>query len=355
MKKQLSIITSAVILSTSFAHADAQNINEAFKNGTVSGDLSAHTQEVDDGTSKSGFSSATFGLNYETASVNGFSAQAGFRANHELTSKNDGDYDGEFANNALMTLANIKYANDLISVTAGRQEIDLEWIGDYNDAILASITPMNNLEITAAFARRQAAAGVDESGNFEKIGEDGVYLLDAKFEAVKGLVFNPYFYDAKDVASYYGLKTTFDTDTFGLTAHYATSNEDDNAMKDASIYNLEARTAIADLELGLGYIKTNEDISSIAIAGDNIDPTEEIGAYESDAKTTYANAAYTIADIDLSAAYAQTKYSNNKDKEIVLTAGYSFVDNLSAEVLYVDYEIADVDQSKVAATLTYEF
>ncbi|MGB1227579.1 MAG: hypothetical protein ACPG9K_06760 [Poseidonibacter sp.] len=113
MKKQLSIITSAVILSTSFAYADTQNINEAFKNGTVSGDLSVHTQEVDNGTSKSGFSSATFGLNYETASLNGFSAQAGFRANHELTSKNDGDYDSEFANNALMTLANIKYANDL--------------------------------------------------------------------------------------------------------------------------------------------------------------------------------------------------------------------------------------------------
>ncbi|APW66342.1 MULTISPECIES: Opr family porin [Arcobacteraceae] len=357
MKKQLSIITSAVILSTSFAYAESENVNEAFKNGSVSGDLSAYTQQVDDGTSKSGFSSATFGLNYETGSVNGFSAQAGFRANHELSSKNDGDYNGEFANNALMTLANIKYSNNIATIIAGRQEIDLEWIGDYNDALLAKLTPMDNLEITAAFARRQAAAGVDESTDFEKIGEDGVYLIDAKFEALKGLVLNPYFYEAKDVASYYGLKATFDNDMFGLTGHYAQSNEDDNSIKDASIYNLEARTSVANLDLALGYIKTDEDISSIATAGDNIDPTEEIGdsVYATDSKTIYASAGYTIADIELSAGYAQAKYSNNKDKEFVVGAGYSFVENLSAEVLYVDYEIADVDQSKVAATLTYEF
>ena len=59
--------------------------------------------------------------------------------------------------------------------------------------------------------------------------------------------------------------------------------------------------------------------------------------------------------IDLSAGYAQTKYASNKDKELVLAAGYTFVESLSSEVLYVDYEVADDDKSKVAATLTYSF
>lgn len=359
MNKKLSIITSAVVLSSSFAYADSSSINEAFTNAKVSGDISAYTQEVDNGTSKSGFSSASFGLNYETDSINGFSAQAGFRGNHELTSKNDGDYDSEFENNAVMNLANIKYSNNLVTIIAGRQEIDLEWIGDYNDAVVAAITPIDNLEITAAFARRQAAIAVDESREFTKLGEDGVYLLDAKYEVINGLVINPYYYELKDVANYYGIKTDFDTDMFGITGHYSQSNEDDNTKKDGSILNLEVRTTISDMSLALGYIKTDKDggIGSMAEAGDNIDPTEEIGdsVYETDAETIYAGVGYTIADIELKAGYAQAKYANNKDKELVLGAGYTFIENLSAELLYVDYEVADIDKSKLAATLTYAF
>lgn len=359
MTKKLSIITSAVILSTSLAYADVNNVNDAFANGKVSGDISLHTQRTDDGTDKAGFTAATLGLNYETASLNGFSAQAGFRGNHELTSKNDGDYDGEFANKSLMTLANLKYSNESVTVVAGRQEIDLEWIGDYNDAVVVAITPMDNLEITAAYSRRQAAAGVDESGDFEVIGEDGAYVIDAKFEAIKGLTFNPYYYEAKDVASYYGLKADLETDIVGLTAHYAASSEDDSAIEDGSILNLEARTSIADLELAIGYIKTDKDggIGSIASAGDNIDPTEEIGdaVYEADSKTIYANAGYTVSDLELSVAYAKTDYANNDAKELVLAAAYPIVENLTAEVLYVDYEVNDDDKSKLAATLTYEF
>jgi hypothetical protein len=357
MTKKLSIITSAVLLSTSLVYADANNINDAFAKGKVSGDISLHTQQTDDGTSKAGFSAATLGLNYETASVNGFSAQAGFRGNHELTSKNAADYDGAFANKSVMTLANIKYSNDTVSVIAGRQEIDLEWIGDYNDAVVATITPIDNLEITAAYARRQAAAGPDESTNFEKLGSDGAYVLDAKYEAIKGLTFNPYYYSINDTANFYGLKTDFNTDTFGVTAHYAASSED--TMADGSILNLEARTNISDLELAIGYIKTDKDVGvgSIATAGDNIDPTEEIGdsVYAADSKTIYANAGYTISDLELSVGYAQADNAGNKDKEMVIGAAYPIVENLSAELLYVDYEVANIDQSKIAATLTYEF
>ena len=39
-----------------------------------------------------------------------------------------------------MTEAYLKYAMEGFSITAGRQAIDLEWLGDYNEAVVAAIT-----------------------------------------------------------------------------------------------------------------------------------------------------------------------------------------------------------------------
>ncbi|XPV53182.1 MAG: hypothetical protein ACNI3H_13265 [Halarcobacter ebronensis] len=38
-----------------------------------------------------------------------------------------------------MTEAYLKYANESFSLTAGRQAIDLEWLGDYNEAVVAQL------------------------------------------------------------------------------------------------------------------------------------------------------------------------------------------------------------------------
>lgn len=361
MKKQLSIITSAVILSTTAAYADSNSVEEAFKNGKVSGDVSVHYQKTSTKNDvDAGFSAASVGVNYKTDSINGFSVEAGFRANHELSEEENGNFTGEFANDAVMNLANISYENEMLSVTAGRQEIDLEWIGDYNEAIVAAITPIENLTIVAAYSTRQAAIGVDESAKFADVTEDGAFVLDAKYEAIEGLVLNPYFYSAKDVATFYGLKTDYDTDMFGLTAHYATSNEEASAAKDGSIAHLEARTAIVGLDLTVGYATTDKDagVASISAFGDNIDPTEELGdyIYAADTDTFYGLAAYTIADVELSALYAQAENATKTDKEVTIGAAYAFSDNLSAEVLYSDLSLESAnDFNKLAATVTYAF
>ena len=364
MKKQLSIITSAIILSTSAVYADSNSIEDAFKNGQVSGDISAHYQKTDKTNEKnSGFSAATIGVNYKTDSLNGFALEAGFRANHELTEEENGDYDGEFKNNSLMTLANISYSNEILTVIAGRQEIDLEWIGDYNEAIVAALTPSENITVVAAYSTRQAAAGVDESGDFEDVTDDGAFVLDGKYQVSDELVINPYFYSAKDAVDFYGLKADFDTDIFGLTAHYAKSStdsklkdEDGNHIENGSIKHFEARTSLIGVDLALGYINTNKKgIGAMDSFGDNIDPTEELGAYDYE-DTYYGAIAYNIADIELSALYAQAENTSKTDKEITLGVAYSFTDNLSAELVYTDLSLESAsDYNKVATTVSYAF
>ena len=360
MKKQLSILTSALVLSSSAVLADSNSLEKAFENSNVSGDISVHNQTWNnDSSNDAGFTAGSIGLNYETDTFNGFKVEAGFRANHEFSEKEDGDYEAEFENDAIMNIANISYSTDNFSVKIGRQEIDLEWLGDYNEAIVASTSIIPNTALVAGYTNRIAAIAQDESKNFEDIGNDGAYVIDAKFEGIKNTVLNPYYYSAEDIASFYGLKADYDSDIVGLTAHYAASNEDVSTEEDGNILHLEARTNLNGLDLALGYIKTDKDgaIGSLDTLGDNIDPTEELGVYGNDEKTIYTTASYTISDVELSALYAQVDRANsNKDKEITLGAAYSFNKSISADVMYTDIsKDSDDDQSKLAMNLVYSF
>lgn len=356
MKKQISIIASAAVLTTA-AFADSNSIDDAFKNGSVSGDFSAHYQSSEEGNADSGFSVGTAGLNYSTDSFNGISLNTGFRASHVFTEENDGDADGDIATNAVMNVFNVQYSNDMVDVVVGRQEIDLEWLGDYNEAAVVAVKAIPNTTLVAGYTKRQAVAGNDEITEFNKVGTEGAYVVDAKVEAIKGLVVNPYFYSIEDAADFYGLKVDFDTDAFGVTGHYAKSSED--AGQDGKITHVEARTAVSGLSLAAGYIKAGDDngVGSMDAAGDNIDPTEELGAYDAGSKTLYATAGYEVSGVELSALYAQADRANDdKDKEITVGAAYGITDSLSAEVLYTDVSKDSADDlSKLVINMAYEF
>ncbi|MGA1932477.1 Opr family porin [Arcobacter sp. YIC-464] len=361
--KKLSIIASTLVLSCA-AYA-ANNVDEAFKNGKVSGDVSVHHQSENKtaGTNDSGFTAGSIGLNYETDSLNGFKLNAGFRANHEFSEKEAGDYEGEFENDAVINTANIEYSNDFLTVKVGRQEIDLEWLGDFNEAVVISSSKLiPNTTLVAGYTTRQAAVGVDENKKFADVTKDGAYVIDAKFNGIENVMLNPYYYSAEDVANFYGLKATYETDVFGVTAHYATSSEKVAGQEDGSIAHLEASTKIAGLSLAAGYITTDKDagVASISAFGDNIDPTEELGdyVYAKDTNTVYATAGYTISDVELSALYAiaDNDSSNKEDKELTIAAAYSFTENLAADITYTDLSLeSNNDKSKVAVNLAYSF
>ncbi len=357
------------MLSSSVALADSNSIKEAFANGTTSGDITVYYENKDNkSATDSGVTSGSVGLNYETDTFNGFSASFGVRANHEFDEKTrDVDYKASYANDAIINVAALKYANDDFFVSVGRQEIDLEWLGDYNESIVAGITAIPNTTIVLGYTDRQAEIGFDVVEDFEEISPKGAYVIDIKNTSVEGLELNPYAYSAPDVADFYGLKVSYDTDMFGATAHYAASNEDSNDLgqaDDGDIYNLEGRLNVAGIAFAAGYIKTdNNGIGSIAAYGDNISPFEDgNNTYEADAKTYYGSIGYEIAGVELAALYGQTKYDagtrNEKENELNLSVGYSFTEELSASIMYVDYNDKSADNEdydKVFANVTYSF
>ena len=368
--KKVSLVVSGLILSSTMTFA-ADTIDSAFKEGKVTGSLGIYGQkvEVKNFEPDFGYANANATLGYETASFYGISAKAEFKGNLKLGEVEKGDYKSEdaFQNTALMTEAYLKYANEMIALKAGRQAVDLEWMGDYQQAVIAEITAIPDTTIVLGYSQRKAESGIDLSEDFDKFnGNKGAYVADIKYAGFAGVEFNPYFYSAPDMADWYGLKTTFTADNFGLIAHYAATNEDSNKngqLEDGTIGHVELNTKIEDFTAAVGYIKTDKDggAGSMTEIGDNISPFEDGNkVYVADAKTIYGSLGYTIADVELGALYGQTKFERDyKEKELNLTVAYAFTDSLEASVLYADIkadkDYGDLDYNKILASVEYSF
>lgn len=354
MSKKISLVTCGLLLSTSIVFG-ADSVDSAFKEGSVSGSVTAYGIEHDGKGSavdtSSGF--GTINLSYETASYNGLSAKAAFEAGHAMN-------DATLVNDALMTEAYVKYANDMVSITAGRQAIDLEWMGDYHEAVVAAITAIPDTTIVLGYSNQFTAADEDEIGNFTQIGTDGAYVLDVKYSGFENIELNPYYYSVPNTADWYGLKAGYTSDMFGLVAQYAASSEE--VGTDGSIGHIEVNTTLSGVSAAIGYIKTDDTagIGSISAVGDNISPFDNgANTYSSDAKTTYGSLGYSISGVDLGVLYGETDFAaNGEEKELNLSAGYSFTDSLSLGLLFVNYDLegsSASDYKEYSATLAYSF
>ncbi|KLD98656.1 Opr family porin [Aliarcobacter butzleri] len=375
--KRLSLITCGLVLSSSFVFAnEVKTFDDAFKSGKASGSLGLYGQSIEKDKvtapdkKEFGYLNGYATIGYETASLYGFSAKAEFRGNLDLGERENGDRKEQFQNNSLMTEGYLKYANDAFFVSAGRQAIDLEWLSDYHEAVVAGITAVPDTTIVLGWTKRKAESTAELSEDFWKINENkGAYVADIKYSGFTGVELNPYYYTAPDLADWYGLKTTFSTDYFGVVAHYAASNEDVQDVEDGSIAHVELNTEIDGFTAAVGYIKTDKDggTGTMSAAGDNISPFEDGNYnYGLDAKTVYGSLGYTIADVTFGALYGQTDFDVDsitkdlKEKELNLSVGYAFTESLSTSVLYVnvDADSKDTDHSdydKWIATIEYTF
>ncbi|WP_320036362.1 Opr family porin [Halarcobacter sp.] len=367
--KKISLAVSSLLLTSSL-FAD-NSLSDAIKGGTVSGDVTLYGERQNNSgvNADSGFTMGSIQLSYETAEYNGFKAAVGFRGNHDFSEVEDGDYSDGSESKAIMHTANASYTNKYFGLTLGRQEIDLEWMGDFHEAAVLAVSAIPDTTLVFGYSQRIAVA--DEDAVLEDFADlaNGAFVIDAKYEGIENLVLNPYFYnvdiDTGD-ASWYGLKVNYDTDVFGITLHGAKSSEDAIDVEDGKIYHIEGRTSLAGFGLMAGYVKTGDDgIGSMDAAGDNINPFDAIAGgdgnqvYSQDARTAYLGATYTIADIDLTAVYGQTKYEfdDKKENEFDFSAEYAITEELAIAATYinVDADSSIDDYDKVSLTLQYSF
>ena len=385
--KKLSLVVSSCLLSTSVF---ASTIDEAFKNGEVEGSISLYSQSVkfkktDSDTRNYGYGNGNLTLGYTTGDFYGFNLKTEAKGNLKLWEKHKHDRKDKapFENNALITQAYIQYElADVISAKAGRYEGEFEWLSDYQQGAVVEILPIPDTVVALAYSNRKAESGIDVSEDFKKANQkakDGVYLVDIKNNSIEDLTINPYYYNIKDITSFYGLKLELDNDYFGAIAHYAKSNakngaqllEDGNLedVKDGSILHLEATAKIEDFGASLGFIKTRKEngVAGMDLFGDSINPFEDgEQVYGENARTIYAGLAYSIAGVDLGLLYGITKYNDGndkyKEKELNLGVGYNVTDNLNVSAMYVNVknnnkkdDVLENNYNKYIAAVEYSF
>lgn len=268
MKKIYTSIVAAAVLSTG-AFAESNTIKDAFANGKVSGDITLYSEYTSaSGTNvDSSYTNSSIGLNYETDSFNGFKAALGGRTNHLFTEKEEGNYDGgEDDPEAVLTTANISYATDKAALIVGRQEIDLEWITDYHEAVVGVLSYVPDTTIVVGHTTRKMEA--DQDAALQKMSHikdlsgvnsnNGASVIDVKYEGIADTVINPYFMNAQDFFSAYGLKVTTTVANVDLTAHYAKTSEDVAGTEDGFIGHIELGTTVGPVSLAAGYITTGK-------------------------------------------------------------------------------------------------
>ncbi len=385
MKK--SLILSALILGQTFMfaneghenHKEATNINEAITQGKITGGLALYGQKFDyknqDNNKNFAYGNAHLTLGYETNPLYGFSIGAEFKGNAKLGEKHRGDYiyNAPFQNEALLSQGFINYGiSDIVNLRVGRQEAKKEWLSDYQEAAILDITAINNTILSLGYSRKKAESGMDLSEHFYKPTQKGIYFVELENSSLENVTLKPYVYTAPDNITFYGLKGEFEIENLDLMVHYATGNvsnkyEDENGNKldKNTAFHTEANLEIIeDLNATLGFIKTDKKDGAKLMSsyGDNLSPFEDAKqSYGANARTYYTGVSYDFASINTAILYGITKYSeeNLKEKELNLSLGYSFTEELSASLMWVNVN-ADKNESypnynKYLANVEYKF
>jgi hypothetical protein len=307
-------------------------------------------------------------VNFESKDMNGFKAAIGVMANTDLAEQTDGAY-GENEEDLMVNVANVSYSGKDFTVIAGRQAIDLEWIGDYHEALVGVYTGVENLTLIGGYTQSMTGnandgALADFATHEDALGVDGgAMVIDATYKASDGVTVGAYYMSTPDVFSAFGAKVETAVEGVGLTGKYAYSSEEVGV--NGNILAIDASYGMDTVTVGGGYIMTDKDrgTGSLSALGDNINPLDSGNqVYSADAKTMYLSVAGTAGMFDLGAIYGSTAYGDYTESEIDLSASWEckFVKDLSLSALYATVtadsdDAASSDETYYSLQAVYSF
>jgi hypothetical protein len=293
----------------------------------------------------------------------GFKGEVGFISNAKFAEQTDGSYGtvGTYPE-AVLTLANVSYDTEDFTVIAGKQAIDLEWIGDYHQALVGVVKSVPNTTIIGGFTNKINGAGNDGAlAEWAAInGGDGAMVLDLT-HVMGDITLGAYYMQAPDLFSAYGAKVEAGIEGVGIVGKYASTTEDVDGTEDGNIMALDLSYSVDTLSLGAGYIVTDADggSGSITALGDNINPFDNGDTYGVDTTAMYASVGTTIEGFELGLLAGTIDTAGAKDTEIDVSASWDckLVKGVSMSALYVNYSADDSanDESYYSLQASYSF
>ncbi|MFH7320174.1 Opr family porin [Desulfurivibrio sp. D14AmB] len=358
------------LLSVPLATA-AESIHAAFAQGALAGQvglygISGKARDEE----RQGFISGRASLAYQTAPWQHLSLGLGAWGTTRLHETRDGDYRETVASDALIHLAYLHFAGgDRGELTAGRHQVEQEWLTDHIVGVSARLIPLDNLELSFGWAQRQAVVDLDEvSEGFAKMNEDnGLYFGAAHYSPLAWLTLMPYYYHAADLYRAPGMKLT---GAWGVGQHleaatmiqYVRSNTP-AGQEDGDFWWLEQTFAYQDFGFGGGYMRAHPRAgSNIAEFGDQTPFEYGDNIFAADAQTWYLAWEYGRDALSLSALYGHTRYAAGTErprtKELNLIAGYGWNQHLELELIYAavrNSSVSVADFNSLSMALTYSF
>ncbi|OCL96880.1 Opr family porin [Arcobacter porcinus] len=402
MKKfNLSLIAVLAISSASVIHAST--LQEALKDGKVSGEVTLTTEEryfkkdIDSYYRDSAYGVGSFALKYETGVWNNLSLTSKTRAYKTIWEKSrtkptgtgTGDATGRFyEKDGVKQTVDIESLfleytpNSNINVKAGRQDLNSDWMNKIHDAVKIEAN-FKNTSIEAIWSIRDGRVHARDYRPLEKMnGNKGVYKLgiNQKFnENISATAYGLVFPDSKEI---YGAKVNLAYDDTKARIHYAYSDEgkslDKNSVKDvkSDIIDIMFSTSLFGFSPYLGYAKVSDDLAFPGYntneksreSGEIIVPFEEGDYfYSRGASTIYAGIGKTIGDFNATFLYGNTKYykdpkgqdnKKNTVDEATLWLGYKITSDLKSNLGYTYVNEKDTnigEYNQVNLTFTYSF
>lgn len=350
--------------------------------GKLSGDLSVYgtnTKFSDTTRTDEGYSLGSISAKYVSDDIEGLKITVSGIINAKLSEKNDADYDEN--TKALLTELNLEYKNNLVTLIAGRQAIDLEWINDYHTGVVA-IANIDKLQVIGGWTKAWTADAYNDGSlvNFKTIKEasgdaaSSAYVLDATYSLNDMIKVNGYYMNSSGLFSALGGKLEANVKNLTVVGKYAQSDEELSSNTDAKIYAIDGKYKIDKLTINGGYINVGKDgngnlggVASLDTLGDTINPLDsgEDAAghkvvYGWEAQTAYIGASLDLHGFEFNGIYGTTKYdlgTDIKQNEINLSVSAKLVDNLKATILYADISNDGFpdDYSYMTGQLVYSF
>lgn len=372
------MMTISLIAATAL---NGSTIDEAFKTGTVSGQIRAAYINQDNAVDTDTYGTSLGGiLKYETASWNdlklGVAGYASEKIHAATGSADNGKENGDlFGANAVsyayLGEAYVDYSANDFALRVGRQLIDTPFAQTDDirmhpnsfEAAIATYSGVENTTFIGGFVKRWA--GYDSQtttlskDKFKRLGggdSNGAAVIGITNEGIENLAIQGWYYNVDKIADIYYTDGTYTiplSESLGFEAmgQYALFNENLDATGigsgiDGKVYGIGANVSIGMVTLGAAYNDSSNKSGKFSSNGFGGGPyftcMEEmtISGYE-DAKAYKLSAEFDMADAGIDGLKFSVQYGNFKSipvdmrvKESDFIAVYEVNEAFSAQVSY---------------------
>jgi hypothetical protein len=389
MKKltKLSLVASLSLIATQALSADS--IAQAFEKGTISGEIKSQYFQKEVGTSHDKVSIWTNGgnLSYKTGSYYGLKAgvtvQASTVTADDLDNAPSAYNKDQNVSGAVVSEAYLQYTRANTTAKVGRQYISTPLVAGSGsrifkesfEGIVVSNTDLPNTTVVLGYVDKEqyrtdiASGGTDVKAvsGFENV-QDGAYTLYVNNKSIENLSIDAQYAFIKsdnslndDIKAFYAA-ASYDMDAFTISAQTYQTDNGATSNSDGSEFGISLATTIDKLSLSASYTTIDDEadiVSGIGNGADYIYTASWIygGIYSADTDAYKLTAGYQVTDnlsVDLWYSAWDTS-SSDTQSETNLIATYKFDKNLSATLVYADYDNIPTESYRSRLYVSYKF